>query len=105
MPQRRRSIVISTRCVERGLSMWVAVRRSRNRRRIGRLARSALRELVTRYRGRIAILEVRFDREPDAFSRFALQIAATEARAGGGDDAGGGRRGRRPPRSSGWRRA
>jgi hypothetical protein len=68
--------------VERGLSMWVAVRPPAMA--DGMPAwRSALRELFTRYPGRIAILEMRFDREPDAFSRFALQIASTEARAGG----------------------
>ena len=69
--------------VERGLSMWLAVRPPATA--DGMAAwRSALRELFTRYPGRIAILELRFDREPDAFSRFALQIASTEARAGGG---------------------
>ena len=60
--------------------MWVAVRPPATA--DGMAAwQSALRELFTRYPGRIAILEMRFDREPDAFSRFALQIASTEARA------------------------
>ncbi len=69
--------------VERGLSMWVAVRPPATA--DGMAAwRSALRELFTRYPGRIAILEMRFERGPDAVSRFALQIASTEARAGGG---------------------
>jgi hypothetical protein len=68
--------------VERGLSIWVAVRPPAMA--DGMAAwQAALRQLFTRYPARIAILEVRFEREPDAFSRFALQIASTEARAGG----------------------
>ncbi|HUE85549.1 MAG TPA: hypothetical protein VMO26_05675 [Vicinamibacterales bacterium] len=70
------------RLAEQGLSLWVAVSAPAAPDDMPAW-QAALQEFLVRQPGRIAILEVRFASEPAALQRFALQVAATEARARG----------------------
>jgi hypothetical protein len=67
---------------DQGASLWVAVRAPASADDLPAW-QAALREFLVRH-ARIAILEVRFAGAPAALQRFALQMAATEARARGG---------------------
>lgn len=64
----------------RGHPLWLAIPAPAS---TGDMARwqTALRQLLAQSPARIAILEVRFDAQPEALLRYAVQIAATEARA------------------------
>jgi hypothetical protein len=67
---------------EQGAALWVAVRAPANADDLP-VWQTSLREFLSRHH-RIAILEVRFASGPATVQRFALQIAATEARSRGG---------------------
>jgi hypothetical protein len=67
--------------IKHGLVLWLAVRAPAEDAMPA--WQTALRALLARHPGHIAILEVRFENEPAPFQRFALQIAASEARARG----------------------
>jgi hypothetical protein len=67
---------------EQGASLWLAVRAPASADDLPAW-QTALRDFLARH-DRIAILEVRFASAPAALQRFALQMAATAARARGG---------------------
>ncbi len=68
--------------VEHGLALWLAVGAPTDADAMPAW-QTSLRALLMRHPGAIAILEVRFDNQPAALQRFALRIAASDARARG----------------------